>query len=59
LVDADNYCGPTPALPTTVAFVLPDDAGRLVAAPNPSGTVPPCLGLPGSLGSIRMNGWVG
>ena len=27
LVDADNYCGADPALPTTVAFVLPVDAG--------------------------------
>ncbi len=58
LVDADNYCGGAPALPTTVAFVLPADAGRLVAAPGPGGDVPPCLRSPGSLGSIAMNGWV-
>ena len=58
LVDADNYCGAAPALPTTVAFVLPDDAGRIVAAPGPGGDVPPCLRSPGSLGSIQMNGWV-
>jgi hypothetical protein len=57
LVDADNYCGPNPALPTTVAFILPDHAGRLVAAPGPGDSVPPCLRTPGSLGSIRMNGW--
>ena len=58
LVDADNYCGAAPKLPTTVAFVLPQDAGRLVAAPGPGGDVPPCLRAPGSLGSIAMNGWV-
>jgi hypothetical protein len=59
LVDTDNYCGTHPALPTTVAFVLPNDAGRLVATPDPAGNVPPCLRTPGSLGSISMNGWVG
>ena len=58
MVDADNYCGAAPALPTTVAFVLPADAGRIVAAPGPGGNVPPCLRSPGSLGSIAMNGWV-
>ncbi len=57
MVDTDNYCGAAPALPTTVAFVLPANAGRLVAAPGPGGSVPPCNGLPGSLGSISMNGW--
>lgn len=57
LVDTDNYCGKAPALPTTVAFVLPENAGRLVASPGPGGDVPPCLGS-GSPGSIAMNGWV-
>jgi hypothetical protein len=57
MVDTDNYCGAAPALPTTVAFVLPSDAGRLVAAPGPGGGVPPCMRSPGSLGSISMNGW--
>jgi hypothetical protein len=56
-VSARNYCGGTPALPTTVAFVLPSGAGRLVAAPGPGGSVPPCNKTPGSLGSIDMNGW--
>jgi hypothetical protein len=58
LVDTDNYCGSaTPSLPTTVAFVLPNGLGRLVAAPGPGGGVPPCLGDPGSAGSVAMNGW--
>jgi hypothetical protein len=57
LVQDDNYCGAAPALPTTVAFVLPAGAGRLIAAAGPGGTVPPCTGNPGSLGSISMNGW--
>jgi hypothetical protein len=57
LVDTDNYCGKAPALPTTVAFVLPENAGRLVASPGPGGDVPPCLGS-GSPASIAMNGWV-
>jgi hypothetical protein len=58
LVQDDNYCGAAPALPTTIAFVLPSNAGRLIAAPGPGGGVPPCTGSPGSLGSISMNGWV-
>ena len=57
MVDTVNYCGATPALPTTVAFVLPAGAGRLVAAPGPGGGVPPCNSSPGTLGSIAMNGW--
>jgi hypothetical protein len=57
MVDTDDYCGAPPALPTTVAFVLPASAGRLVAAPGSGGDVPPCNGSPGSLGSISMNGW--
>lgn len=57
-VQASNYCGAAPALPTTIAFVLPSNGGRLVAAPGPGGSIPPCNGAPGSLGSIAMNGWV-
>jgi Protein of unknown function (DUF4232) len=56
-VQDGNYCGAAAALPTSVAFVLPVGAGRLVAAPGPGGTTPPCLGAPGSLGSITMNAW--
>jgi len=58
MVNDDNYCGAAPALPTTVAFVFPSNAGRLIAAKGPGGTVPPCSSTPGSLGSIEMNGWV-
>ena len=59
LTDGDNYCGPTPTAPVTVAFVLPSGAGRVIARPlSPSDTtgVPPCLGqaLPGS---IDMQPW--
>jgi hypothetical protein len=57
LVQVGNYCGAAPALPTTIAFVLPSNAGRLIAAAGPGGAVPPCTGNPGSLGSITMNGW--
>ena len=57
LVQDDNYCGAAPALPTTIAFVLPSNAGRLIAAAGPGGGVPPCTGSAGSLGSIAMNGW--
>ena len=57
-VQASNYCGAAPALPTTIAFVLPSNGGRLVASPGPGGSTPPCNGAPGSLGSIAMNGWV-
>ena len=56
-VDTDNYCGAAPALPTTVAFILPSGHARLVAAPGPGGDVPPCLGKR-SPGTIAMNGWV-
>jgi hypothetical protein len=57
LVQDDNYCRAAPALPTTIAFVLPASAGRLVAASGPGGSVPPCTGPATSLGSISMNGW--
>lgn len=57
LVQDGNYCGAAPALPTTIALVLPANAGRLIAAANSHGSVPPCTGTPGSLGSISMNGW--
>ena len=57
LVQDDNYCLAAPALPTTIAFVLPANAGRLVAAAGPGGSVPPCTRTPGSPGSISMNGW--
>ncbi|HEY7826802.1 MAG TPA: hypothetical protein VIB99_01135, partial [Candidatus Limnocylindrales bacterium] len=59
-VDASNYCGPAPALPITVAFILPAGAGTVVAKPAP-GTddafaVPPCNGSAPAV--ISTNGWV-
>jgi len=58
-VDASNYCGPNPALPVTVALILPVGAGTVVAKPAPgtdeSFAVPPCMGSAASL--ISMNGW--
>jgi len=59
LVRASNYCGPNPVAPTSVAFVLAGNAGRLVATPvSPTdATVPPCNGDPGSAGSIDMQPW--
>jgi hypothetical protein len=60
LVQAGNYCGPAPAAPVTVAFVLAGGTGRVVALPfSPTDTfgVPPCNGAPGSAGHISMHAW--
>jgi hypothetical protein len=58
MVQVTNYCGATtPVLPTTIAFYLPSNGGRLVAAAGPGGSTPPCNGRPGDAGSIAMNGW--
>ena len=58
MVDADDYCGPMPAAPVSVAFVL-GGGGRIVATPySPTdATVPPCLSSPGSAGTITMHPW--
>lgn len=58
LVEDGNYCGPAPAAPVSVAFVLSGGA-RIVATPfSPTDvTLPPCLGAPGSAGSIEMQPW--
>lgn len=58
LVQAGNYCGPTPEAPVTVAFVF-GDGRRVMASPvSPSdATVPPCLGAAGSAGTIEMQPW--
>jgi hypothetical protein len=58
MVDADDYCGPAPAAPVSVAFVL-GGGGRVVATPySPTdATVPPCLSSPGSAGTIAMHPW--
>ena len=57
LVQASNYCGPAPAAPVSVAFVVPE--GRTVATPaSPTDTtLPPCNGAPDSPGSIEMHPW--
>jgi hypothetical protein len=58
LVRIGNYCGPAPATPLSVAFVLPAGT-KLVAAPlSPTDeTVPTCLGAPGSTATIEMQAW--
>ncbi len=57
LVQTGNYCGPAPVAPVSVAFAMP--AGRIVGAPfSPTdSTLPPCLGAPGSPGTIEMQPW--
>ena len=53
-------CGPAPAAPVTVAFVLAGGIGRVVALPvsaTDTFGVPPCLGAPGSAGNIEMHPW--
>jgi hypothetical protein len=57
LVQAGNYCGPTPEPPVSVAFVT-SAGGRVVASPySPTdGTVPPCLGA-GAAATIEMQPW--
>jgi hypothetical protein len=60
LVQAGNYCGPAPAAPVTVAFVLAGGTGQVVALPfsaTDTSGVPPCLGAPGSAGSVEMHPW--
>ena len=58
LVQAGNYCGPTPEAPVSVAFVQ-RDGSRVIASPvSPTdATVPPCLGAAGSAGDIEMQPW--
>ena len=58
LVAAGNDCRPAPIPPVSIAFVF-GDGRRLVAAPvGPTdATVPPCLGNPGSAGTIDMHPW--
>jgi hypothetical protein len=58
LVRVANYCGPAPRTPLSLAFLFPD-GGRMVASPlSPTDeTVPACMGVPGSAGSIEMQPW--
>ncbi|MFI5225283.1 MAG: DUF4232 domain-containing protein [Candidatus Limnocylindrales bacterium] len=60
-IAASNYCGPSPALPLTVALVLPNGGHEpLVATALTTGgeaeAVPPCNGQ-GSPATISTNGW--
>jgi hypothetical protein len=58
MVSVSNYCGNVaPSLPTTIAFVLPSDGGRIALDPGPGGDVPACMASPGDAGLIEMNGW--
>lgn len=58
LVQAGNYCGPTPAPPVSVAFVLSDGSSIVADPVSPTdATVPPCLGASGSAGTIEMQPW--
>jgi hypothetical protein len=59
-VQVDNYCGPAPIAPVTVAFVL-GDTGRIIALPvasDDTAGVPVCLETEGSPGRIQMQPWV-
>lgn len=59
-VRVSNYCGPEPIPPVTVAFVIQDGLGRVIAAPTTAtdlSGVPPCNGPAGSPGTIDMRPW--
>ena len=57
LVQDGNYCGPAPAAPVSVAFVLADGSHVLAAPVSATDTtVPPCLGS-GSKADIEMQPW--
>ena len=58
LVQDDNYCGPAPTAPVTVAFIF-GNAARVVASPvSPTDVdgVPPCFGSTGAA-VIEMQPW--
>ena len=58
-VRVGNYCGPQPAAPVTVAFLV-TDADRVIAQPvtqTDISAVPPCNATPGSAGDIEMQAW--
>ena len=59
-VRTSNYCGPNPIAPVTVAFIMPEGLGRVVAVPTAATDIsglPPCNGSAGSPGSIDMQPW--
>lgn len=59
MVEASNYCGPTPVAPVTVAFVLADGT-QIVATPDTRkgdvDGVPPCMGST-QPATIQMQAW--
>ena len=61
MVKTSNYChGPFTA-PVSLTFTLTGSLGRVVAIPvstTDTDGVPPCLGAPGSAGSIDMQAWI-
>jgi Protein of unknown function (DUF4232) len=58
LVQDGNYCGSAPPPPVSVAFVLGDGSTIVAEPPSPTDvTLPPCLGAPGSAGTIEMHPW--
>jgi hypothetical protein len=61
LVQDGNYCGPDVSTgPITVAFILSNGTGRVVAeplTPTDLSGLPPCNGNPGSAGTIDMHPW--
>jgi hypothetical protein len=58
LVQDGNYCGPAPVAPVSIAFVLSDGDRIVASAFSPTDeTLPPCLGGPGSTGTIEMQPW--
>ncbi len=61
MIRVSDYCGPAVTSgPVTVAFLLGNGAGRVVANPwNPTDLsgVPPCNSAPGTPGSIEMQPW--
>lgn len=57
LAQASNDCGPTPAPPVTIAFILGDGSRIVAAPPSPTDvTTAPCNG-PGQPGAISMQAW--
>lgn len=59
MVQDSNYCGPAPVPPVSIAFLIPG-LPRVVASPLTStdtSGLPPCLGLPGSAGTVEMQPW--
>ena len=56
LVQVNNYCGPTPVAPVSIAFVVDDTRVTATTDPEVETDVPPCNG-PGEPGTIEMRSW--